>query len=108
MDNGSLGTGGTPILGNFGTTGAADRALGSFARTTPAGDQFLQLAIKNDSGSPITSFVLTYTGEEWRSSATAVQQLTVWYSDTDATNGFVSMGSSFTFNTPNNSGSGAD
>ncbi|MCX6875653.1 MAG: Ig-like domain repeat protein [Verrucomicrobia bacterium] len=106
-DDGNFGTGGTPILGNFGATSAADRALGSFARTTPAGDQFLQLAITNDTASPITSFELTYTGEEWRSSSTPVQQLTMWYSATDATNGFVSMGSGFTFNSPDNSGSGA-
>ena len=106
VDNGSHDTAGTPMLANFGTTGASDRALGSFARTAPAGDQFLQLAIKNDSGSPITSFVLTYTGEQWRSSSTPVQPLTVWYSNTDPTNGFVSMGSAFTFNSPNVSGTG--
>ncbi len=105
VDDGNFGTGGAPILGNFGTISAPDRALGSFARTTPAGDQFLQVAIKNDSGSPITTFELTYTGEEWRSSNAAVQQLTVWYSATDASSGFVSMGSGFTFNSPNNSGS---
>ncbi len=55
-------------------------------------------------GSPITSFILSYRGEEWKSANSAVQQLTVWYSDTDTTNGFVSMGSGFTFNSPNNSG----
>ncbi|MCX6922968.1 MAG: Ig-like domain-containing protein, partial [Verrucomicrobia bacterium] len=105
VDNGSHDTGGTPMLANFGTTGSADRALGSFARTTPAGDQFLQLAIKNDSGNPIGSFTLSYKGEEWRSANAAAQDLTMWYSNTDATNGFVSMGSGFTFNSPNNSGS---
>ena len=107
VDDGSHDTGGLPILGNFGTTGASDRALGSFARTTPAGDQFLQVAIKNDSASPIATFELTYTGEEWRSSSAPVQSLTLWYSNTDAVNGFVSMGAAFTFNSPNLSGSGA-
>jgi hypothetical protein len=106
VDNGSHDTAGTPMLANFGTTGASDRALGSFARTTPAGDQFLQLAIKNDSGVPITAFVLTYTGEQWRSSSTPVQPLTVWYSGTSASSGFVSMGSALTFNSPNVSGTG--
>jgi hypothetical protein len=105
--NGTHDPNGSPILGNFGTTGAADRALGSFARTTPAGDQFLQLAIKNDSGSAITSFVLSYRGEEWRSSDATVQPLTVWYSGTSATSGFVSMGSAFTFSSPNNLAGGA-
>jgi hypothetical protein len=103
VDDGSHDPNGTPMLANFGTTGAADRALGSFARTTPAGDQFLQLAIKNDSGSAITSFSLSYRGEEWRSANVAVQQLTVWYSGTSATSGFVSM-SAFTFSSPNNTG----
>jgi hypothetical protein len=106
VDDGSHDPGGTPMLANFGTSGAADRALGSFARTTPAGDQFLQLAIKNESGNPITSFVLTYTGEQWRSpQGTSPQPLTLWYSNTDATNGFVSMGANFAFNSPNNTAS---
>ena len=105
VDNGSAGTA-VPILANLGTTGAPDRALGSFARTSPQGDQFLQLAVKNDSGSPLTSIRLSYRGEEWRSSATPVQHLTVWFSNTDANNGFVPMGSAFTFSSPNNSGSG--
>jgi hypothetical protein len=105
VDNGSHDPGGTPMLANFGTSGASDRALGSFARTS-AGDQFLQLAIKNESGSPITSFVLTYTGEQWRSpQCTSPQPLTVWYSGTSATNGFVSMGTTFTFYSPNNTAS---
>jgi Type I phosphodiesterase / nucleotide pyrophosphatase/Bacterial Ig domain len=103
VDNGSHDPNSTPMLANFGISGASDRALGSFARTS-AGDQFLQLAIKNDSGSPITSFVLNYTGEQWRSpQGTSPQPLTVWYSNTDATNGFVSMGANFTFYSPNNS-----
>ncbi|MCX6880093.1 MAG: Ig-like domain-containing protein [Verrucomicrobia bacterium] len=105
VDDGSHDPNGTPMLANFGTTGAADRALGSFARTTPAGDQYLQLAIKNDTASPIASFTLSYRGEEWRSSNAAVQQLTVWYSNTDATNGFVAMGSGFNFSSPNITGS---
>jgi hypothetical protein len=103
VDDGSHLPASTPMLANFGTSGAFDRALGSIARTTPAGDQFLQLAIKNDSGSPITSFVLTYTGEQWRSPlGTNAQPLTVWYSGTSASSGFVSMGSSFTFSSPDN------
>ncbi|MCX6924992.1 MAG: Ig-like domain-containing protein, partial [Verrucomicrobia bacterium] len=104
VDDGSHDPGGTPMIANFGTTGSADRALGSFARTTPAGDQFLQLAIRNDATNPITSFTLSYRGEEWRSCNAAAQALTMWYS-TDPVNGFVSMGSGFTFNSPNNSGS---
>jgi hypothetical protein len=101
VDDGSHSSSGTPMLANFGTSGAADRALGSFARTSPAGDQFLQLAIRNDSASPITSFVLTYTGEQWRNpQGTSPQPLTVWFSGTSPTNGFVSMGTNFTFYSP--------
>ena len=103
VDNGGAGTGTTPFLLNLGTTGSTDRALGSFARTTPAGDQFLQVAITNDSGAPITSFVLSYKGEQWRNSTTPVQQLTMWFGNTNASNGFSAM-PAFTFNSPNNTG----
>ena len=102
VDNGGAGTT-TPALLNIGTTGATDRALGSFARTTPAGDHFMQVAITNDSGGPITSFALSYRGEEWRNSTTPVQQLTLWFGNTNASSGFSAM-PAFTFSSPNNTG----
>jgi hypothetical protein len=105
VDNGSHDPGTTPMIANFGTTNGADRALGSFSRTNPRGDQFLQLAIKNDTASALASITLSFRGEEWRSGNSAAQQLSVWYGNTDPINGFVAMGSGFNFNSPNNTGS---
>ncbi|MDD5110053.1 MAG: Ig-like domain-containing protein [Patescibacteria group bacterium] len=104
VSNGSNDPSAVAFRANFGTTGASDRALGSFPRTTPAGDQFIQVAVKNDTLNPITSFTLQYTGEEWRNTTAPVQSLTMWYSNTSETSGFVSMGSNFTFSSPNNTG----
>jgi len=90
----------TASIGNLGTTGNADRALGGMPKTA-SGDLFHQLAIKNNSGSPIGSFTLNYTGEQWASApSTNPDSLTVWFSDNNASSGFVTMGSGFTFTAP--------
>ena len=101
VDDGTIGlANATASIYNLGTTGSTDRALGSMPKTA-SGDLYYQLAIKNNSGVPITSFVLTYTGEEWASApSTNPDSLTVWYSDNNAASGFVSMGSAFTFTAP--------
>jgi len=104
VNDGSAGTT-VPGLFNLGTTGAPDRALGSFARTTGNGDQFMQVGFTNESGSAIGSFALQFKGEQWRSSHTGTEVLTMWYS-TDPTSGFVAM-PGLTFTAPNKTGSGA-
>jgi hypothetical protein len=90
---------------NYGTTGAPDRAIGHLP-TTGSGDRALQLAITNDTGSPLESFTLGYTGEQWRdwrSGASSPQQLSLWFS-TDPGSGFVSMGAQFDFVAPKQNG----
>ncbi|MCX6924991.1 MAG: Ig-like domain-containing protein [Verrucomicrobia bacterium] len=99
----------TASIGNLGSTGSADRALGAMPKTA-SGDLFYQLAIKNDSGSPLASFVLSFTGEQWvnaNSPSTPTDYLTVWFSDSNPTNGYVSMGSGFTFTALKSNATGA-
>ena len=59
-----------PILANLGTTSAPDRALGSFARTTPAATSSSSWPSRTTPGARSRHSTLSYTGEEWRSSAT--------------------------------------
>lgn len=59
----------TPNVGtvlNLGTTGSSDRALGNYPRTTPSGDQIMQVAIQNNTGGSLTAIQLSYSGEQWR------------------------------------------
>jgi hypothetical protein len=98
---------GTASIGNLGTSGSTDRALGGMPNSA-SGDLYHQLAIKNDSGNPITSFVLSYTGEQWANApSTNPDSLTVWFSDNNASSGFVTMGTAFTFTAPHSNASGA-
>ncbi len=60
-DNGSLPTGNTY---SYGSTGGADRALGEITSGTV--QSTLGLCCVNNSGAPITSFQISYTGEQWR------------------------------------------
>lgn len=105
VDDGS-GTGSSNGLSyNYGTTGAADRALGNIPKTTN-GDRIIQVAITNNSGLSLRTITLTYTGEQWHrgesKSDSGPEKLRVYYSATSATSGFVSMGSSFEFTAPQN------
>jgi uncharacterized protein len=59
------GTSNTGALYSHGTTAATDRALGSVGSGTP-GDFVWALVLQNTSGGPLTSFTLSYTGEQWR------------------------------------------
>lgn len=61
----------TPNVGtilNLGTAGSSDRALGSYPRTTPSGDQIMQVALQNNTGGPLSAIQLSYSGEQWRQS----------------------------------------
>ena len=51
---------------NYGTTGDSDRALGGMPTTSGFGDARLQVALVNNTGGPLTTITLTYTGEQWR------------------------------------------
>jgi len=63
---------------NHGSTGGTDRALG----TSPtAGERNMVLRLRNNSGSPLTSFTLRYDGEVWRNYTNATSGwLTNYYS----------------------------
>lgn len=64
-------------LYNFGTTGAADRALGALGSGS-TGTIYYGVRLKNNTGSTITALDISYTGEQWRYSGTAsTQDLTV-------------------------------
>jgi MYXO-CTERM domain-containing protein len=52
-------------LYSWGATGDTERALGSVASGTP-GDFAYALVLQNDTGSPLTSFTLSYNIEQWR------------------------------------------
>lgn len=49
---------------NLGSSGSSDRAFGTLASTS--NNRAVQLELTNNTGAAITSFVLTYTGEQWR------------------------------------------
>ncbi len=72
VDNGSSGTGDSFL---YGATNSNERALGSFSSgslTSIFGAQFV-----NNTGTTLTQFTLTYTGEQWKDgrSASAVQNV---------------------------------
>jgi uncharacterized protein len=75
--------GGTNTAGNlysYGTGTATDRALGSIGSgNAAAGNFFWGVRLSNDTGSPITSFDVSYTGEQWRNSAAAGQTIAFSY-----------------------------
>jgi len=98
VDNGSDATKGFNY--NIGTTGAADRALGMTA-TTSSGDRMVQVAFTNNTGAPITSFNVSYTGEQWSSwdAVNTTDKLFMLYSTTNA-GPYTAMGTAFDFQAP--------
>lgn len=77
---------------NLGTAGSSDRALGGYPRTTPSGDQVIQVAIRNFTGAPLEAVHLSYWGEQWRqaqgTSSSGPEMLRVLASTTSASDGF--------------------
>lgn len=106
-DNGS-GTNGE--FKNYGTSGAADRALGSLA--SPSTETlFYGIRFQNDTGVTITSIELNYFGEQWRDASTSPQGLLFAYRQsagdiTDLTTGTYTDVALLDFTTPSNTGSG--
>ncbi len=87
---------------NFGSSGSADRSLGSLASNSTERDT--EGRFINDTGSFIISFTISYTGEQWRVGGTnSVNNDLVMEYGTDGTN-FIAMGPQFDFNTPVDSG----
>lgn len=64
-DAGTSNTGG---MHSYGITGTVERALGSVGSGT-ANPVLYGVRMSNDTGAAIASFVITYTGEQWRSGA---------------------------------------
>jgi hypothetical protein len=110
VDDGSNNGDSTGYTYNYGTTGAADRAIGNIPRTTN-GDHIIQVEVINNSGSDLSSITLSYWGEQWRRNQSAAtlkpEKLRLYYSATSPTTDFVSMGSSFDFNAPQDLPGGA-
>ena len=77
---------------NLGRTGSPNRALGGYPRTTPSGDQIIQVALRNFTGAPLDTIHLSYWGEQWNqaqgSSSSGPEMLRVLASPTSATDGF--------------------
>ena len=64
---------------SFGSAGSAERALGSVASGS-TGTMNYALALTNNTGAALTSFTLSYDGEQWRNGGvTAAHSLTLQY-----------------------------
>jgi len=95
---------------NFGTAGAADRAVGNICTTgnsgAPGGDRGIQVELNNNTGSPITSLDIEYAGEQWRiNQGTAEiqpERLMMYISPSNGA-GYIYLGSILDFNAPQNS-----
>ncbi len=77
-DSGGSGTG---ALYSYGSIYSNERALGSLSSDTP-GTVYYGTRMVNDTGLPIVSFAITYTGEQWRvvaNAATPLQRLAFAY-----------------------------
>jgi trimeric autotransporter adhesin len=113
-NTGSTTTAGLYSFGVAGTNLVSERALGfapsnSFTGSAGAGIGALGLSFSHTVPSPMTSFTLTYDGEQWRKDNTVTQSITVQYQITSSAintaslvsaTGWVSAGSALTFNSP--------
>jgi uncharacterized repeat protein (TIGR01451 family) len=65
-----IGTSNTGAIYSYGTGTNTERAFGSLASGTP-GDIFYAVRLVNNTGSPITSLSISFTGEQWRAGGCA-------------------------------------
>lgn len=109
-------------LYSFGTNGVnpvSDRALGSICANTlaPSGQPAVAYGVRmtNDTGVPLTNFVISYTGKEWKDNNTTAQSLFFSYrvdgrpilsADPSSTNTWNPV-SALNFTTPVHNNSGA-
>ena len=77
----SDGSDGSGALYSFGSAGSVERALGSIASDS-FGDVAYGLCFTNDTANSVSNFIITYTGEQWRSASSGMSvtnTLTFWY-----------------------------
>jgi hypothetical protein len=100
VGDGSAAPAGTIDGYNYGLTGDANRSIGTAAT---GNSKIVDVAIVNNSGSPIAAFKVGYTGRKWRqgSSSTEVDRYDLYYSDTGAANTWLPFPAGFTYNSPN-------
>jgi regulation of enolase protein 1 (concanavalin A-like superfamily) len=75
-DNGS--NAGSGVVYSYGDTGSSDRAMGMLPGSTP-GDVMWGACFVNNTGKTLTSFVATYSGEQWRSDSTTARTMSFAY-----------------------------
>ena len=77
-------------LYSFGTTGVAERALGSVGSNalgaSGSGGLFYGVNLTNNTGGTITSFQVAYTGEQWRNGGNTASQMLAFAYSLNATN----------------------
>lgn len=101
VDNGSDATAGRSF--NYGTTGSSDRAIGNKPTTSASGDRIIQLTLNNNTGAPISTMTIGYTGEQWNlgqgtadmSDGSYPEKLRLYYS-LSPSSGWVSVGLDWT------------
>ncbi|MSU59546.1 MAG: PKD domain-containing protein, partial [Pedosphaera sp.] len=103
--NVTVGDGSSNAGGNYnlGTSGAGDRALGSLASNS-GGQRDTEARFINLAGRAITSFNVSYAGEQWRvgGNGSVNNDLVLQFSLDGAS--FTALGGAFNFNTPLDSG----
>lgn len=111
LNNGALTTTNPPLV-SYGSVSNSDRALG-FVPVGPENGklQSIGLRMKNLSGSTLTSFVISWDGEQWRKGSLETQSVKLYYriSPSAITNAPVSLsGLTYVnqFESPNNLSSG--
>ena len=104
VDNGGIDTVGQSF--NYGNTGDSDRAIGAMGTTNDGasgihgGDRAVQVALINDTETPITALDLSFAGEQWRinqgTAETKPEKIRVFYS-TSPNSGWHTLGDRFSF-----------
>jgi hypothetical protein len=102
-DNGGSNAG---RFNNYGTTAAADRALGSLSSGTP-GTLWYGVRYVNNTGVTITSLNVSYTGEQWRNGGNTISQTLAFHyrqaaNVTDLSSGTYTAVAALNFITPTN------
>jgi len=89
---------------SYGSASSSDRALGSVGSGSVSSR--FGLVLVNDSGSAITSFTVSYTGEQWRRGSAAANKLTFSYGvgATDINTGTFFNVTDLDFTAPNTTG----
>ncbi|MBN2765601.1 MAG: fibronectin type III domain-containing protein [Paludibacteraceae bacterium] len=78
LNDGSLTTT-SPPLASFGTVSDNDRALGFVPVGSNNDLQAIGLRMENNSGSTLTSFTISWDGEQWRNSSVVSQDIKLYY-----------------------------